>query len=280
MDPNWFYSTLAQSTAAIVGLAGAFMVQRLLAQRAEIGPTRSKLRLRCQELARDIEGERRNIEIIGESLARAEREAESQRGAESIRITGTVHAFSLDSGPLGQQGMDFHHGFDPTDVFHRARGVLDEYTWALPPSFDALATAIREEGGMQHLGPAWLSQPAWESADRPPQGAGVFAWLERQDDVVRERLRRFRTAAEDLGRDLTDLRAKLVPASFYALLMILSGLLAAGVIAPMFFLSAKDGVSRPALLTLFIPLALGFVAFFGYELWRLRRADRLVPETF
>jgi len=24
-DPNWFYSTLAQSTAAIVGLAGGFL---------------------------------------------------------------------------------------------------------------------------------------------------------------------------------------------------------------------------------------------------------------
>jgi hypothetical protein len=31
-DPNWFYSTLAQSSAAIVGLAGGFMVSRVLAR--------------------------------------------------------------------------------------------------------------------------------------------------------------------------------------------------------------------------------------------------------
>src|SRR5262249_25454837 len=35
-DPNWFYSTLAQSTAALVGLAGGFMVSRILQQRNEV----------------------------------------------------------------------------------------------------------------------------------------------------------------------------------------------------------------------------------------------------
>lgn len=40
-DPNWFYSTLAQSTAALVGLAGGFMVSRILQQRTEIANDRS-----------------------------------------------------------------------------------------------------------------------------------------------------------------------------------------------------------------------------------------------
>jgi hypothetical protein len=43
-DPNWFYSTLAQSSAAIVGLAGGFMVARVLAQRTEIALDRNRLR--------------------------------------------------------------------------------------------------------------------------------------------------------------------------------------------------------------------------------------------
>ena len=33
MDPNAFYSTLAQSTTAIVGLIGGFLIARLIAQR-------------------------------------------------------------------------------------------------------------------------------------------------------------------------------------------------------------------------------------------------------
>jgi hypothetical protein len=32
-DSNWFYSTLAQAAAALVGLAGGFMMQRVIAQR-------------------------------------------------------------------------------------------------------------------------------------------------------------------------------------------------------------------------------------------------------
>jgi hypothetical protein len=33
MDPNWFYSSLAQSAAAVVGIIGAFLVSYLLGQR-------------------------------------------------------------------------------------------------------------------------------------------------------------------------------------------------------------------------------------------------------
>jgi hypothetical protein len=36
MDPNWFYSTLAQSTAAVVGLAGGFLFTWLLSRRGEV----------------------------------------------------------------------------------------------------------------------------------------------------------------------------------------------------------------------------------------------------
>jgi hypothetical protein len=43
-DPNWFYSTVAQSTAAIVGLAGGFLAARLVSHRAEIARDREKLR--------------------------------------------------------------------------------------------------------------------------------------------------------------------------------------------------------------------------------------------
>jgi hypothetical protein len=39
-DPNWFYSTVAQSSAAIVGLAGGFMINRLTAHRVDIAPAR------------------------------------------------------------------------------------------------------------------------------------------------------------------------------------------------------------------------------------------------
>jgi hypothetical protein len=60
--PNWSYATLAQATAALVGLAGAFLLQHLLSQRGEIAVTRRDTREEClfcrQDLQREAEAAR------------------------------------------------------------------------------------------------------------------------------------------------------------------------------------------------------------------------------
>jgi hypothetical protein len=43
LDPNWFYSSLAQSAASIVGLLGAILVTRLQAQLSDVKQTRRRL---------------------------------------------------------------------------------------------------------------------------------------------------------------------------------------------------------------------------------------------
>ncbi len=58
LDPNWFYSTLAQSTAAIVGLGGGFLVQRVLQQRNEIAQPRSDLRKYLANRFHNLNGRR------------------------------------------------------------------------------------------------------------------------------------------------------------------------------------------------------------------------------
>jgi len=84
----------------------------------------------------------------------------------------------------------------------------------------------------------------------------------------------------EIGERVEYLRSKLAPRSLYILFGILGSLLVVGVIGPLFYLSAEGGLSKPILLVFFIPLALAFVGFYGYELRRLRRADRLVSEDF
>ena len=81
-------------------------------------------------------------------------------------------------------------------------------------------------------------------------------------------------------RHLTNFRARLVPSTIFWLLGILSALLAVGVIVPMFFLTARDDSSRCLLLIGFIVLTVALVTFFAIEIRRLRRADRLAPDTF
>jgi len=49
-DPNWFYSALAQSAAAIVGLIGAFVTSRVMMMAGE----RSRIEKRIQEVNAEI----------------------------------------------------------------------------------------------------------------------------------------------------------------------------------------------------------------------------------
>src|SRR2546425_1803189 len=57
-DPNWFYSSLAQAAAAIVGLVGGFIVAALLRQREQIAGRR-------EDLVRNAKAIKRAIEIHG-----------------------------------------------------------------------------------------------------------------------------------------------------------------------------------------------------------------------
>src|SRR5689334_16059629 len=54
LDPNWFYSTAAQSTAAIVGLAGGFLAARLISHRADIAEERGPFRSTFLDLAERV----------------------------------------------------------------------------------------------------------------------------------------------------------------------------------------------------------------------------------
>jgi hypothetical protein len=60
-DPNWFYSALAQSAAAIVGLIGAFVTSRVMMMAGE----RSRIEKRIQEVNAEIkELERQNAPFL------------------------------------------------------------------------------------------------------------------------------------------------------------------------------------------------------------------------
>jgi septal ring factor EnvC (AmiA/AmiB activator) len=50
MDPNWLYSTIAQSSAAIVGIIGAFFTTRVINQRLQIGTLEREIRSKKQEM--------------------------------------------------------------------------------------------------------------------------------------------------------------------------------------------------------------------------------------
>lgn len=57
VDPNWFYSTSAQCAAAIVGLIGAFLITKLINQKAYLS-----------QIKKEIKENRINIESINEEI--------------------------------------------------------------------------------------------------------------------------------------------------------------------------------------------------------------------
>ena len=52
-----------------------------------------------------------------------------------------------------------------------------------------------------------------------------------------------------------------------------------GLIYPLFYIDAKAGASKPAMLSLFIPLSLALLGYYGYELYRLATATNLAREN-
>lgn len=82
-DPNWFYSALAQSAAAIVGLIGAFVTSRVMMMASE----RSRIEKRINEIDAEIkELERQNaplLEYIAE-IDRKDEEEDRKKDEESV----------------------------------------------------------------------------------------------------------------------------------------------------------------------------------------------------
>ena len=283
-DPNWFYSTLAQSTAALVGLAGAFLVQRLLTQRSEVGPLREAIREELGTIFKKyVAMEVLEVEAALDTLEEALTEARASTENRGIfRVSRTVNALDAKGGASGEVALPPPKGFDGIALLEAAVADVHAYLDALRAvSWDSLAEQVRLQGRLAPADPAWLDDPGPRPAtQRTIPGNGLWPRLEEQRFIAAMRWGQFQGECEAAGHKLADLRSRLVPRSLYILFGILGALLLSGVVAPLFFLSAEGGVSKWILLGLFIPFATGFVAFYGFELRRLRRSDRIVEEPF
>jgi hypothetical protein len=283
-DPNWFYSTLAQATAALVGLAGAFLVQQLLNQRAEISPVRTDIRQDLKQLRLTIEKDLRYVEVGLDSLTEAFKLKEWRRSGPGVAPLN-VQALEPERGSVsGELSLPFIEDAQAeailTDAVDRISALRDEMKAV---SWEGLAEAVRIVGHLPAPAQGWLAdpnlipRPAWEAV---APGTGLWPRLEMQGDYAAQWWRAYDRQVGEIGERVESLRSKLAPQSLYILFGILGSLLAVGVIGPLFYLSAEGGISKPFFLVFFIPLALAFVGFYGYELRRLRRADRLLSEDF
>lgn len=278
-DPNWFYSTLAQSTAAIVGLGGAFLVQRILQQRNEIAEPRSVVREQTIDAYTYVLGARTNADQIAQSLASAADEGRVRidAGFQSFQPTVDLYAYESGSGMTGRaNGLPVE--LEPLwiEKFADASRAAADLRDALPSSLEAYVAMVKKRGSLD------ASRIPWIEADPAPdvqaQGMGdpFLTYVDSQRDQLGRLWAHMDKAVTENGTAIREFSNRLV----FRLLGVLTALLVVGTIVPMLYLSARSDCSRLLLLIPFAVLSLAFFGFVANELRELRSAGDFSKESF
>lgn len=279
-EPDWFYSTLAQVTAAIVGLAGAFLIQRLLIERERIADIRERVRKNARNLLGSIEKVRDNAATGRESMEKIARET----GEQTPPWVSISHIYVLNkdgsaSGTIGlteaktpAEGAELGRA---TGVLREVQNAAEEFTW------ERLAEDLRKEGGLHKPSPKWLTDWTFRRrASNAALGNEIWKRIGQQDLIASLVWQGLVDESLRVNEELEDLRGRGVPRTLYFLVAMLSALFVVGVIVPLAYLHALPGSSKVILLTLSSVLIAGFIGFFWSELRRLRRSDRLADAEF
>jgi hypothetical protein len=273
-DPNWFYSTLAQSTAAIVGLAGGFLVARLIALRERVGEERERLVSKFENL-----------------IAQARKEASRYDG-----LANAIEEELRDSDDWLQQQEDRGYVEIPSHAKYGVRppspeelerlGELPALLREAADSWNELDRAVIARSIVKNRPltsrtewlPGLTMPPAFTNYPTAPDT--YWMAVVQQRDWLRWRWTDYVRFYDEVRASTQAFRARMIPGSIYVLLGILGLLMIAGVIAPMLYLSARGGSSKSLLLVGFIPLALAFVGYLVFEVIRLRQAADMSRSTF
>lgn len=281
LDPNWFYSTLAQSTAAIVGLGGGFLVQRLLQQRNEIAAPRAKLRSDLFVSYGDLNSRRGQAACVRDTMNNAIEEANRYDRDEfnAFEIRGDVHAFHHQLGAVDQSGLGGPIEYSELRKFEEAHTIAKTLTDALPANFEQYVDALA--GGRLEAPPgaAWLDERP-EAQPLAESETNVMRLLPYQRDIARRFWSQAKAVFDADVPKLAGFRDRLAPRRFYGLLVVIGALLAFGIVAPLSYLTARGGGSKGLLLIAFVILSFGFFVFIADELRRLRSAGDFKNESF
>jgi len=270
-DPNWFYSTLAQSSAAIVGLAGGFMVTRVIAQRGEIAVDRSTARGVMLNLHATVVDRADQAERVEKSLRAILPIAENTGQLDISLIETFTHP--------GNHGQGGAFAAD-ADVLALLRQIADgarDYKAALTKLAadpKALADRLRAGTNASESAPRWLN----EEMQGTLSGGNVFDTLGQQRDWMRNDWHGRRQSYDNLKTELANLRTRAAIGSLAGLVGVLAAFLVFGVVVPLAYLSARAGASRETLLAAFGMLALLFLFYLANEVRRLANALRLERE--
>lgn len=251
-DPAWFYSSLAQASAAIVGLIGAILGSRIIDQ----------LQLMRRERAEIAE------QLRGHFSVRPLHEPTIQRWQtfRSFLVREIAeHTRAIDRGQLtrtftAEIGWDFTQGTRSQEVdvlthqaeLQRELVLLDRFLLAYP----ALTGEIKNlSSSVAQLRDCVRSMP-----ENHPGLRFVLSDLQR---------------LEALDNAILKFRAGLIPRSFPIVFLMLAWISATGVLWPLSALPGfENSYPKPYMLVALGVGLIGLMAYFGYLLFELRRLGR------
>jgi hypothetical protein len=250
-DPNWFYSALAQSAAAIVGLIGALLLLKITETsntirnfRADLINEKKELREKSHPLINKIEELERRLKEILEKI-----------GNETVGTTGYVL-------PGNYGSFDVEKG--ETDIEKIKRGLtltsssLEKWKYSIK-IFDERVDELSEI--ISSL--AKIKEDANFISD--DFGKKLEEQLLKENDLTtwNELFKSFKNKSEDYNK-IT------IPKSYYLILIILAFIVIVGVIIPLSYLSAYSGYDKTILISLFSFGILGLIFYFIYQVHEIR----------
>jgi hypothetical protein len=247
-DPNWFYSSLAQCGAAVVGLLGGVLVTRLQRQIAEASEARRPFVHWRQQLRQAVgqahlgagEFERELEDLI------ARGEESLRRGGEPITV-GIRQEFSTH-----QSGGVVHNNQRVTWELIETQKARHRITRDTHELLGRIASAER----VDTLAP--LSDRLQEFAARAGSDAGA---------IISDYPARIQATAEAARK----LRTTALPTASVVVLGILCVLCVFGIVIPLGYLSASDAETKFWVLFAFSAALLALLGYIAYQIMELRK---------
>ena len=231
LDPNWFYSSLAQAAAAVVGIIGSVLVVRLQAQRESVMQARQQLFGEFNRIRSGWLGYLNQVKEIPTYLSQLLPRAEQAltAGNTSIQVNQEVSFTGSRGGTPG-----WHLQVSP--AFLAAKRAELHFAQLLTEQISAFTNITKLEN-LASRSKTFLK--GWP--DEPPDS-------KIRSDSVRQDIRTF-------VKQIDRYEALLGTAGSIAIVWILVWLSVFGVLAPLMFLSAY-GLSDKVLLTALFTIGL------------------------
>ena len=264
LDPNWFYSSLAQAAAAIVGIVGGFVLTAVLRHREQAATRRTQLAQDGKQMSSSVHdlasAHRQFVDWFDESIAPLLNSGEIGTHAlpKVVMLRGGVY----DGGDLLIGSGDF-------DLLRRMRkvagrwsvllGGMDKTTALLQTKrverrrlVEELETAIHE---LFSIDEAWRAAHPGGNVGQIAAGSSVLV------SNARDRMREYFAKLGVAEREA-------VPRTLYAAVLLLGFLATVGVIIPLTQLSAFETAHKIWLTASF---GAGLAALLGFVLNEVRR---------